>query len=104
MVFECVYDNYNMFVDACTSTNCVPLKEQLQPLTNNRTIYIDMTCNVHYWFDEHFFDIRFWDWEHYENKCNITFGKTKKNPDLKYQGRTEDVTQFGVRITVHFRY
>ena len=36
-----------------------------------------MTCNVDYWFDEHVFDIRFWDWEHYENKCNITFDKTK---------------------------
>lgn len=75
--FEEVYDNYKSFIDAGNLTNCLSLKQQLQPLTNNRKIHIDMSCDLKYFFDEHFFDVRFWDWEYYENKCNITLDKTK---------------------------
>lgn len=75
--FEEMYEIYKLFIDAGTLTNCLSLKEQLQPLTNNRKIHIDISCDVKYFFDEHFFDVRFWDWEYYENKCNITLDKTK---------------------------
>ena len=64
-----------MFIHAGTLTKGLSLKEQLQPLTNNRKIGVDMSCDVFY--DEHFFDIRFWDWGYYENKCNITLDKAK---------------------------
>ena len=75
--FEEVYENYKLFIDAGNLTNCLSLKEQLQPLTHNRNKHIDISCDVNYFFDEHFFDVRFWDWEYYENKCNITLDKTK---------------------------
>ena len=73
--FEDIYENYKLFIHASTLTNCLSLKEQLRPLTSNRKIFIDMGCDV--FGDEHFFDVRFWEWEHYENKCNITIDKTK---------------------------
>ena len=73
--FEDIYENYKLFINAGTLTIGISLKEQLQPLTSNRKMYIDMSCDVFY--DEHLFDIRFWDWEYYENKRNITLDKTK---------------------------
>ena len=54
--FEKVYEIYKLFIHAGTLTNSLSLKEQLQPLTSNRKIYIDMSCDCFY--DEHFFDIR----------------------------------------------
>ena len=75
--FDEVYENYKLFIDAGNLTNCMSLKEQLQPLTHTRKIHIDMSCGVDHFFDEHFFDARVWEWEYYENKCNITLGKTQ---------------------------
>ena len=85
--FEEVYENYNLFIHAGTLTNGLSLKEQLQPVTSNRKIAIDMSCDVLY--DERFFDIRFWDWGYYENKCNITLDK--KTISIKNPQATQEV-------------
>ena len=74
--FPDIYENYKLFIHASTLTNCISLKEQLLPSTRNRKIFIDMSCDI--FGDEHFFDVRFWEWEHYENKCNIRINKNNK--------------------------
>ena len=98
-----IYEHYLLFIHAGTLTNSVQLKEQSRPLTSNRKICIDMSCDVHYFFDEHFFDIRFWDREHYENKCNITLDKTKISRS-EVPGGTEGTTKFGLHTMERFRY
>ena len=101
--FEQVYEHYSMCIHAGTLTNWLSLKTKLQPLTSTRRIYIDMSRDSKYVFDQHFFDIRFWDWEHYENTCNITLDK-QNYLDQTCQGYTEGVIKCGLHSMVHGRY
>ena len=101
--FEEVYETYKLFIDAGNLTNCLSLKEQLQPLTHNRKIHIDISCDVNYFFDEHFFDVRFGTGN--TTKISVISHWIKRNClDQLYLGCTEDVIEYGLRITEHCLY
>ena len=64
------------FTNAGNLSNGLKLKPPLLPLTNNRKICLDISCDRDYWFDEHYFDLprkygKDYIWERIEKKLNI---------------------------------
>ena len=73
---------YEQFIGAGNLMNCLKLAQQLEVLTYNRKIFLDITCNSEYWFDEFYFDLpRKYGhdliWNDVENKLDITIIKKK---------------------------
>ena len=65
------------FVDARNLTLDMSIRDQMQIVSENENIWIDLGCDYDYWFDEHFFDIsmrKYGDdiWLKIQKKLNIT--------------------------------
>jgi hypothetical protein len=93
-------DEFKHFVNAGCLSNCFKLKDQLQYLTNNRAIYIDMTRDSEYWFDEHYFELprkygNDWIWKHFEKQLNIQVVKNN-SLEAKYHIGIKDIIKFGL--------